>query len=78
MTGRKGSRAQIVKSRISGYYDSLREDQGKGCYEAAKALGFPCYATFTNRMRRPGKFTLDELEGVANAVGISVERLIGD
>lgn len=79
MSGEKsGWRAERIRRQILEYYDTLRTDGRMGCREAARVLGFPCYATLRNRLCRSSKFTIEELETIANAMNVSLNSLIGE
>lgn len=62
--------------RIRHFYDDIRRERGIDYHQAALTLGFSCAATLLNRFRRPGRFTLDELGTIANAMNISLETLV--
>ena len=58
-------------------YQLKRSDAGDNCFESAQRLGIP-YRTLANRLKKPGTFTLRELQSVANTLNVSIASLLGD
>lgn len=71
-------REALVRDRVRKYYDMARAGGEVNCHEAAGLLGFSCYTTLQNRLRRPNAFTLGELETIAGVMNITLEELIGE
>ena len=77
---------RLAKSRAEKQYSKLvgairvymydRRDIGESCHEAALRLGMP-YERLNARLKKPGDFTLRELEGIANVMNVSIPALIG-
>lgn len=63
-----------ICKRIRHHYDDIRRERGC-CRIAAKTMGFT-YETLNNRLHDPGSLTLRELQGVANAMNISLATLV--
>ena len=58
-------------------YQLKRSDAGDSCFESAQRLGIP-YRTLMNKMKKPGTFTLRELQSVANTLNVSIATLLGE
>ncbi|MGN1128532.1 MAG: hypothetical protein ACI4T6_06195 [Candidatus Flemingiibacterium sp.] len=58
-------------------YQLKRSDAGDSCFESAQRLGIP-YRTLMNKMKKPGTFTLRELQSIANTLNVSISSLLGD
>ncbi len=68
--------ARSVNSQLSAYIYE-RERAGWDKDRISRALGFP-YSTLRLRRQNPEKFTLGELQGIANTLNITVSTLIGE
>lgn len=64
-----------VAKRIQHYYDDTRRERKLDCYTAARAMGLS-YDTMLRKISNPSRFTLGELQSVANAMNISLFTLI--
>lgn len=67
-------RIRIVR-RIRHHIDDARRERGLCFEETVKTLGMK-QGTLYNRFKSPGSFTLLELQGIANAMNISLASLV--
>lgn len=70
----EAARIRIVR-RIRHHVDDARRERGLCFEETAKSLGMK-QGTLYNRFKNPGSFTLLELQGIANAMNISLATLV--
>ncbi|MGM9683233.1 MAG: hypothetical protein ACI3XQ_06520 [Eubacteriales bacterium] len=78
---------RLVKSKAERQYSKLvgavriymleRRDCGENCHDAALRLGMP-YERLNGRLKKPGDFTLRELQAIANVMNVSIPALIGE
>jgi AraC-like DNA-binding protein len=73
-SAQESERIRIAR-RIRHHVNDALQERGLCIEEAAKSLGMK-QGTLYNRFKNPGSFTLLELQGIANAMNISLASLV--
>ena len=73
----KAQRQRLALVRTIDGYIGERRRAGAGHREIAMSLGLG-YTTLREKLAKPERFRLDEIQHIANVLNISISRLLGE